>query len=118
MAEARMLKLLKALKGSSIVRRHHPKVSHTALRALPARQASLLCHRSVLLLEPIAQSLRSLHVLVYASHDAALFARGEGLAFEAVDAVVEALLDEVGVHLAWSASTVICMLACSAGLRS
>jgi hypothetical protein len=38
-------------------------------------------------------------VLVDASHDAALFARGERLALEAVDAVVEALLDEIGVHL-------------------
>jgi hypothetical protein len=38
-------------------------------------------------------------VLVYASHNAALFARGERLALEAVDAVVEALLDEVRVHL-------------------
>jgi hypothetical protein len=38
-------------------------------------------------------------MLVDASHNAALFARGEGLALEAVDAVVEALLDEVGVHL-------------------
>jgi hypothetical protein len=38
-------------------------------------------------------------VLVYASHNAALFARGEGLALEAVDAGIEALLDEVRVHL-------------------
>lgn len=38
-------------------------------------------------------------MLVDASHDAALFARGERLALEAVDAVVEALLDEVGVHV-------------------
>jgi len=58
-----------------------------------------LCHGSVLLLEAVAQSLGALHVLVDASHHAALLARGEGLAFEAVDAVVEALLDEVGVHL-------------------
>lgn len=38
-------------------------------------------------------------MLVDASHDATFFAGGEGLALEAVDAVVEALLDEVGVHL-------------------
>jgi hypothetical protein len=38
-------------------------------------------------------------VLVHASHNAALFARGEGLALEAVDAGIEALLDEVRVHL-------------------
>jgi hypothetical protein len=43
-------------------------------------------------------------VLVYASHDAALFARGKGFALEAVDAAVEALLDEVGVHLRWLAA--------------
>jgi len=47
-------------------------------------------------------------VLVDASHNAALFARGERLALEAVDAVVEALLDEVGVHLDWSV-----LLSCS-----
>lgn len=38
-------------------------------------------------------------MLVDATHDAGLFAGCEGLALEAVDAVVEALLDEVGVHL-------------------
>jgi hypothetical protein len=39
-------------------------------------------------------------VLVDTSHDAALFARGERLALEAGDTVIEALLDEVRVHLA------------------
>ena len=76
---------------------HFNEVFHPT--ALPARQASLR-HGSILLLEPIAQSLGTLHVLVYASHNATFFARGEGLAFEAVDAAVEALLDEVRVHLA------------------
>lgn len=38
-------------------------------------------------------------MLVDTAHDAAFFARGERLALEAVDARVEALLDEVGVHL-------------------
>jgi hypothetical protein len=66
---------------------------------LSARQAALLCHGSVLLLEPVAQSLGGLHVLVDAPHDAALLARGKRLALEAVDARVEALLDEVRVHL-------------------
>jgi hypothetical protein len=66
---------------------------------LPAGHATLLRHGSVLFLEAVAQSLGSLHVLVDASHDAALFTRGERLAFEAVDAGVEALLDQVGVHL-------------------
>jgi len=66
---------------------------------LPARHAARLCHGRILLLEAVAQSLRALHVLVYASHDAALFARGERLALEAVDAVLEAVLDEIRVHL-------------------
>lgn len=85
---------------------------------LPAGHAALLRHGSVLFLEPVAQSLRSLHVLVDASHDAALFARGERLALEAVDAGVEALLDEVGVHLMQAMSggpiVVACMRAPSA----
>jgi hypothetical protein len=67
--------------------------------SLPAGHATLLRHGSVLFLEAVAQSLGSLHVLVDASHDAALFARGERLALEAVNAGVEALLDQVGVHL-------------------
>lgn len=61
--------------------------------------AAALCHCGILLLETVAQPLGALHVLVDAPHDAALFARCEGFALEAVDAVVEALLDEVGVHL-------------------
>lgn len=39
-------------------------------------------------------------MLVDASHDAAFFSRGKRLALEAVDAVVETPLDEVGIHLA------------------
>jgi hypothetical protein len=66
-----------------------------AVTVLPAGHASLLCHRSVLFLEPVTQSLRSLHMLVHTSHDATLFARSERLALEAVDAVIEALLNEV-----------------------
>ena len=58
-----------------------------------------MCHGSVLLLEPVTQPLGRLHVLVHASHDAALLSRGKGLALEAVDAVVETPLDEIGVHL-------------------
>lgn len=67
---------------------------------LPTNATLSLSHGSVLLLEPITQALGSLHVLVYASHDAAFFPRGERLALKAVDAVVEALLDKVGIHLA------------------
>ena len=66
---------------------------------LPSRKAARLCHSSVRLLESVTQSLGTLHVLVHASHNAALFAGGEGLALEAIDAGVEALLDEVRVHL-------------------
>lgn len=67
---------------------------------LPTETALLpLCHSSVLLLEPISQALGAFHVLVDAFHDAAFLARGKRLALEAVDAVVEALLHEVGVHL-------------------
>jgi hypothetical protein len=84
---------------------------------LPAGHATLLRHGSVLFLEPIAQSLGSLHVLVYASHDAALFARGEGLALEAVDAVVEALLDKVGVHLTQTMSGNPVTTACMCSVR-
>ena len=66
--------------------------------SLSARQATL-CHSSILLLESVSEALRAFHVLVDTTHDAAFFARGERLALEAVDARVEALLDEVGVHL-------------------
>lgn len=38
-------------------------------------------------------------MLINAFHDAAFFPRGERLALEAVDAVVETLLHEVRVHL-------------------
>jgi hypothetical protein len=69
------------------------------MRPLPSDGSAGLRHGGILLLEPVAQPLRGLHLLVDASHDAALFARGEGLALEAVDAVVETPLDEVGVHL-------------------
>lgn len=75
-----------------------PNVPLLAVKILSSRQASL-CHGCVLLLEPVAQPLGALHVLIDASHDTAFFARGEGFALEAVDAAVEALLDEVGVHL-------------------
>ena len=66
---------------------------------LPAWHAALLCHSCVLFLESVAQSLRALHVLVYASHNTALLARSERLAFEAVDTVIKALLDKIRVHL-------------------
>lgn len=66
---------------------------------LSTGETASLCHGSILLLKPIAQALRALHVLIYASHDTALFSGGERLAFEAVDAVVETALDKIRVHL-------------------
>lgn len=38
-------------------------------------------------------------MLVHASHDTALFTRSKRLALEAIDAVIEALLNEIRVHL-------------------
>lgn len=86
------------------VHRRHSMLVHRQLCCdggpLPSETSLLaLCHCRILLLEAIAQALRALHVLVDAFHDAALLPRCERLAFEAVDAVVEALLDEVGIHL-------------------
>jgi len=83
-------------------------IDAVALQLLSTGQTTL-CHSSILLLEPVTEALRALHVLVDASHNAALLARGEGLALEAVDAGVEALLDEVGVHLALLASHALCL---------
>jgi hypothetical protein len=52
-----------------------------------------------LLLEALAEATLRLEMLVDAAHDAALLARGQGLGLEAIDAAVEAVLDEVGVNL-------------------
>jgi hypothetical protein len=64
-----------------------------------AAQLAALHHSSVLLLESLVQALRALEVLVDAAHDALLFAVDEGLGGEIVDAVIEAALDHLGVHL-------------------
>lgn len=56
-------------------------------------------HGRVLFLEALVQTLRALKVLVDAAHHATLLAVDEGLGCEVVDAVVEAALDELGVHL-------------------
>lgn len=58
-----------------------------------------LHHGRVLFLEALVQALRALQVLVDAAHHAAFLAVDEGLGCEVVDAVVEAALDELGVHL-------------------
>lgn len=66
---------------------------------LPSRQATLLRHRGVLLLESLAEPLGALEELVDAAHDAALLLGEEGLGAEVIDAVGEAALDKVRVHL-------------------
>lgn len=66
---------------------------------LPARHAAALGHGSVLLLEAVSEALGALEVLVDAPRDAALLAGSERLGGKVVDAVIEAALDEVGVHL-------------------
>lgn len=50
-------------------------------------------------MEALAESLRALEELVDAAHDAALLLGEKGLGGEVGDAVGEAALDEVGVHL-------------------
>jgi len=91
------------LEGKSIkfhAERSTPKsVPSRTMLPLSSDGTARLRHGGILFLEPVAQPLRTLHLLVDASHDAALFAGAEGLALEAVDAVVETPLDEVGVHL-------------------
>ena len=76
-------------------------IGHTSsgVAYLSAGKAALLCHGSVLLLEALAESLRALEELVDAAHDAALLLGEERLGGEVGDAVGEAALDEVGVHL-------------------
>jgi hypothetical protein len=66
---------------------------------LSAREAALLCHGGVLLLETLAESLGALEELVDAAHDAALLLGEKRLGGEVGDAVGEAALDEVRVHL-------------------
>lgn len=66
---------------------------------LPARELTTLHHGGVLLLEAFAEAGGSLEVLVDATHDTALLTGDERLGGEVVDAVVEATLDESGVHL-------------------
>ena len=69
-----------------------------AILILPTGQLSCL-HGSILLLKPGPKPLRALHVFVDTSHHAVLFSADEGLGSEIIDAVVEATLDKVGVHL-------------------
>lgn len=70
-----------------------------ANQCLFAAQLATLHHGSILLLESLVQALGALQVLVDAAHDALLFAVDEGLGGKIVDAVIEAALDHLGVHL-------------------
>jgi len=69
------------------------------IQCLFAAQLAALHHGGVLLLESLVQALGALQVLVDAAHDALLFAVDQGLGGEIVDAVIEAALDHLGVHL-------------------
>lgn len=66
---------------------------------LPSRQLAALHHGSVLFLEAFVQAGRALEEFVDAAHGAAFLTGDERLGGEIVDAVVEASLDEFGVHL-------------------
>lgn len=70
-----------------------------AATRLPAGEGAALGHGSVLLLEAVSEPLGALEDLVDAPHDAALLARAQRLGGEVGDAVVEAALDQVRVHL-------------------
>lgn len=65
----------------------------------PVQHRAGLCHSSILLLESFAQSLRALEELVNTSHYTALLLGKQRFGREVIDAIVEAALDEVRVHL-------------------
>jgi hypothetical protein len=67
-----------------------PAQAHTSL---------LLCHLRILFLETLAETLGALEKLVHASHNATLLFALEALGAEVVHAIIEASLDQVGVHL-------------------
>lgn len=68
-------------------------------KPLVTTHLTTLHHGSVLLLESFVQAGGALEVLVDTAHDAGLLTVDEGLGGEVVDAVVEAALDHLGVHL-------------------
>lgn len=89
-----------------LLHHHHHSPNHSisiqrneGTRGLPPRQLAALHHGGVLLLEALAQAGGALEELVDAAQHAAFLAGDEGLGGEVVDAVVEAALDELGVHL-------------------
>lgn len=60
-----------------------------------------MSHGCILFLESLAEALRALDELVDAAHGAALLLGRELGRGEIIDAVLEATLDEVAVHLRW-----------------
>lgn len=73
---------------------------HQALILSPPNpHVPLLRHLRILLLKALAQALGALEELVDAAHHAPLFPAQQALGGEVADAIVEAALHEVGVHL-------------------
>ena len=70
-----------------------------SINPLPAGHLATLHHGGILLLEALVQALGALQELVHAAEGAALLAGDQGLGGEVVDTVIEAALDELGVHL-------------------
>lgn len=64
-----------------------------------AQKTARLSHGGVLLLESLTETFGALEEFVNASHDATLFLGVDLCRGEIVDAVLKALLDQVGVHL-------------------
>jgi len=68
-------------------------------RVLSAWELARLHHCCVLLLESLSYPLSAFHELIHTSHHTTFLSRNQGLGGEIVDTVVEASLDESGIHL-------------------
>jgi len=77
---------------------HCVSVDDESKESLSACHAACLHHCCVLLLEPFSYPLVASHVFVDTPHNTGLFSRDQGLCGEIVDAVIEASLNEFGVH--------------------
>jgi hypothetical protein len=88
---------------SAVKSRRSPFRPARSLSADAHACAILLCHLCILLLESLAEALRAFEEFVHAAHNAALFLALQALRAEIVYAVVEASLDQVGVHLSGEA---------------
>lgn len=69
------------------------------VRLLSAWQAACLHHCGVLFLETFSYPLVAPHIFINTSQNAVLLSRDQGFGGEVVDTVVEATLDEFGIHL-------------------